>query len=113
MALSRLRRNRIGFADEIRPYVATSNSMSAPTQVAGNEDHQRQRGQREGYKMSEHYQFMRDFFRLGSDSTSAGVAAPSCPYCGNLPHANIGQCPNVKRIEYYPDGTVKSVEKRP
>ncbi len=36
-----------------------------------------------------------------------------CPYCGSLPHQFIGQCPAVVKIEYYPDGTIKSVEKRP
>ena len=37
---------------------------------------------------------------------------PTCPYCGCIPHqGGVSQCPNVRRIEYYPDGTIKSVEK--
>jgi len=36
---------------------------------------------------------------------------PKCPYCGAWPHQHIGQCPAVKKIEYYPNGTIKSVEK--
>lgn len=36
----------------------------------------------------------------------------SCPYCGGMQHQYIGQCPAVKKIEYYPDGSIKSVEKQ-
>jgi len=36
---------------------------------------------------------------------------PKCPYCGAWPHQHIGQCPAVRKIEYYPNGTIKSVEK--
>jgi len=36
---------------------------------------------------------------------------PVCPYCGAHPHAAIGQCPEIKVIEYYPDGAIKRVEK--
>ena len=42
---------------------------------------------------------------------SSAVPIPQCPYCGSLPHQHIGQCPMVAKIEYYPDGTIKSVEK--
>lgn len=38
-------------------------------------------------------------------------SVPSCPYCGCIPHDNVGQCPNVKSIEYFADGRVKRVEK--
>jgi len=46
--------------------------------------------------------------------TDYGTAGniPTCPYCGGLPHAVVTQCPNVVKVEYYPDGTIKSVEKR-
>ena len=45
---------------------------------------------------------------------SSAVSIPRCPYCGNWPHeGGIGQCPNVLKVEYYPDGTIKSVEKKP
>jgi hypothetical protein len=56
--------------------------------------------------------FLLDFFRMGPhrEETTA-VPMPQCPWCGALPHASVGQCPAVKKIEYYPDGTIKSVEK--
>ena len=40
------------------------------------------------------------------------VAVPQCPYCSCIPHGDIAQCPQVLKVEYYPDGTIKSVEKR-
>lgn len=42
---------------------------------------------------------------------TTAVKTPQCPYCGCWQHQNLGQCPNIKKIEYYPDGTIKSVEK--
>lgn len=33
----------------------------------------------------------------------------TCPYCGDY---HKGVCPKVSRIDYFPDGTVKSVEFR-
>jgi len=67
--------------------------------------------------------FIRDFFGMnardalntwrGLGQSATAVPMPQCPYCGSLPHQNIGQCPNVLKVEYYPDGTIKSVEKRP
>jgi len=39
-------------------------------------------------------------------------STPQCPYCGCVPHESLGQCSAIKRIEYYPDGSIKSVEKR-
>lgn len=42
--------------------------------------------------------------------TTAGVPF-KCRYCdGFMPHL-LEQCPNVRAIEYYPDGTIKRVEK--
>jgi hypothetical protein len=43
--------------------------------------------------------------------TTATTANPPlvCPYCGAVPHQHIGQCPNVKKVEYYPDGTIASL----
>lgn len=35
-----------------------------------------------------------------------------CPYCGYAMSHPVEQCPAVKKIEYYPDGHIKSVEKR-
>lgn len=32
-----------------------------------------------------------------------------CPHCGNLAH-EVGQCPRVRAVEYYKDGTLKRVE---
>ena len=46
-----------------------------------------------------------------NDYTSIGKP-PQCPYCGAMPHRHIEQCPQIVEVEYYPDGTVKSVEKR-
>ena len=44
---------------------------------------------------------------------TSAVKMPQCPYCGSLPHeGGIGQCPAVSKVEYFPDGTIKSVEKR-
>jgi hypothetical protein len=40
------------------------------------------------------------------------VKPPQCPYCGCWPHATIEQCPAVAKIEYYPNETIKSVEKK-
>lgn len=37
----------------------------------------------------------------------------SCPYCGFVTHDYIQQCPAIKAIDYYPDGTIKRVEKFP
>jgi hypothetical protein len=34
----------------------------------------------------------------------------TCPYCGGMPHSPAS-CLAVKAIEYYPDGTIKRVEK--
>lgn len=37
-----------------------------------------------------------------------------CPFCGCLMHkGGIVQCPLVIKVEYYPNGSVKSVEKKP
>lgn len=44
-------------------------------------------------------------------STTA-APPPQCPYCGSIPHQHLGQCPQIVKIEYYQDGTIKSVEKR-
>lgn len=44
---------------------------------------------------------------------TSGRPYPACPYCGCWPHSGgLGQCPNVAKVEYYPDGTIKSLEKR-
>jgi len=45
------------------------------------------------------------------NETSA-LPTPQCPYCGGWPHQRIEQCPAIKSIEYYPDGTIKIVEKK-
>ena len=42
---------------------------------------------------------------------TTALKMPTCPYCGSWPHEYIGQCPAIKKIDYYPDGTIKSVEK--
>ena len=39
------------------------------------------------------------------DGGTASVRA--CPYCGSF-HTTL--CPLIKRIEYHPNGTIKSVE---
>ena len=44
---------------------------------------------------------------------TSAVPVPQCPYCGCVPHQHISQCPAVQKIEYYPNGTIKSVEKKP
>jgi hypothetical protein len=44
--------------------------------------------------------------------TSVGTLTPrKCGWCGfwHTP-GSVTACPNVKRAEFYPDGTVKSVE---
>ena len=46
----------------------------------------------------------------GKEQTA--IAMPQCPYCGCWPHDSIERCLLVKRIEYYPDGRIKSVEKK-
>ncbi len=33
---------------------------------------------------------------------------PKCIHCGYHPHQ--GNCPRIKAIDYYPDGTIKHVE---
>lgn len=43
---------------------------------------------------------------------STAPKMPTCPYCGGVPHYHVEQCPAVFKIEYYPDGRIKSVEKR-
>jgi hypothetical protein len=50
-------------------------------------------------------------YKIGG--VTSAVNMPACPFCGCLPHqGGLGQCPNVAKIEYYPDGSIKSVEKR-
>ena len=62
--------------------------------------------------------FVRDFFGMNARDAintwraQTGAPSPQCPFCGCWPHENIGQCPNVLKVEYYPDGMIKSVEKR-
>jgi hypothetical protein len=47
------------------------------------------------------------------DNGAAGYCKPiTCPYCGCVPHHHVEQCPQVVKVEYYPDGRIKSVEKR-
>lgn len=43
---------------------------------------------------------------------TSAVKPPQCPFCGCQPHQFVEQCPAVFKVEYYPDGTIKSVEKR-
>jgi hypothetical protein len=50
---------------------------------------------------------------IGHLYETAAVPMPQCPYCGSVPHQYVGQCPNVLKVEYYPDGSIKSVEKKP
>ena len=45
-------------------------------------------------------------------NSGTAVPVPQCPYCGCVPHQHIEQCPLVARVEYYPNGTIKSVEKK-
>ena len=40
--------------------------------------------------------------------TTATIAWQPCRWCGNVMH--MGECPRVKVIEYYPNGTIKRVE---
>ena len=47
-----------------------------------------------------------------TDPASSAVKMPTCPYCGGWPHGSVESCPQVYKVEYYPDGTIKSVEKR-
>ena len=48
-----------------------------------------------------------------TDESNTAFNLPSCPYCGVIPpHDYIGQCPNVLRVEYFQNGTIKSVEKK-
>lgn len=47
------------------------------------------------------------------DNQTTAVPPLTCPYCGSMPHEHLGQCPMILKIEYYPDGTIKSVEKKP
>lgn len=39
----------------------------------------------------------------------AANAAGECPYCSGFPHLP-SECPQVRAIDYYPDGGVKRVE---
>lgn len=34
-----------------------------------------------------------------------------CPHCGGMA-IHMGPCPNIKAIEYHPDGSIKRVEYR-
>ena len=44
---------------------------------------------------------------------SSALKMPVCPYCGCWPHqGGVAQCPSIAKIEYYQDGTIKSVEKK-
>jgi hypothetical protein len=36
----------------------------------------------------------------------------ACIYCGSADDHYVAACPKVKRVEFYPDGSVKSVEKK-
>jgi hypothetical protein len=35
----------------------------------------------------------------------------TCPYCGSPMAHSPASCPSVKAIEFYPDGTIKRIEK--
>lgn len=42
-------------------------------------------------------------------ASSGTVTVSSCQWCGMI-HLGSGICPDVKAIEYYPDGAIKRVE---
>lgn len=44
---------------------------------------------------------------IGAVTSTGTLTLKSCQHCGNV-HA--GQCPRVKAVEYYRDGSVKRVE---
>ena len=48
-----------------------------------------------------------------TDYETTAVKMPTCPYCGSMPHQHLSQCPAINAIEYYPNGTIKRVEKKP
>lgn len=48
---------------------------------------------------------------IGANEMSTTGHIPSCPYCGGLPHDHVEQCPNIKSVEYFPNGVIKRVEK--
>lgn len=49
----------------------------------------------------------------GSGASATGAQVQQCPFCGSIPHQSLGQCPAILKIEYYQDGSIKSVEKKP
>jgi hypothetical protein len=44
-------------------------------------------------------------------SSSAQVMDGSCPYCGQWAGHTPSSCPLVRAVEYYPDGTIKRIER--
>lgn len=46
--------------------------------------------------------------QITTNATTATMIAPLCPRCGGV-HV-FQQCPQVRAIEYYPDGSIKRVE---
>ena len=40
-------------------------------------------------------------------TSKVGSRPEPCEYCGNI---HNGLCSRIKRIEYFPDGTIKSIE---
>jgi len=48
------------------------------------------------------------FFLNGSrDYPSQTFKQDACQFCQRY---HSGPCPKIKRVEYYPDGTIKSIE---
>ena len=45
--------------------------------------------------------------------SETAMSIPKCPYCGFWPHDSLEECPALKSIEYYPNGNIKKVEKKP
>jgi hypothetical protein len=52
-------------------------------------------------------------FSTSLPSSTSVACSPgwACGYCGGYPAHGPAQCPRVRAVEYYPDGSLKRVEK--
>jgi hypothetical protein len=52
-----------------------------------------------------------DYFVSSIVSSSTSAPEGGCMYCGSWPAHGPGACPMVRAVEYYPDGTIKRIER--
>ena len=52
-----------------------------------------------------------EYSLLSITSSSTSLPEGSCGYCGTFPAHSYQACPMVRAVEYFPDGTIKRVER--